>query len=159
MAGIGLLGVICLTVIAVVQSADSSLLRVGRAVPVSPVRTPNGGDATLRDAAAGKGEILIVSPTCDICAAEMVSRLAEAERLRSEGKPHGLDQVLLLVIRSTSIPRSTFISAFNRLQELKMPTVFIEPTEARAIDVQKVPGMVRLREDGRIETVSYPEEA
>ncbi len=158
-AGIGLLGVICLTVIAAVQSADGSLLRAGQAVPASPVRTPDGGEATLQDAAAGKREILIVSPTCDICAAEMVSRLTEAERLLSTGQPHELDRTLLLVIRSMSIPRATFVSAFTRLQELRMPTVFIDPTEARAIDVQKVPGMILLGEDGRIESVSYPEEA
>jgi len=158
-AGIGLLGVICLTVIALLQSADASLLRAGRMVPASPVRTRDGGNATLREAATGMRQILIVSPTCDICAAEMVARLTEAERLRSEGRSDGLGEVLLLVIRATSIPRATFMSAFNRLQELEMPTVYIEPVEARAIDVKKVPGMVRLRENGRIESVSYPEEA
>ncbi len=158
-AGIGLIGVVCLTIIAAVQGAGASVLREGRAVPATPVLTINGENAILSEVAEGKREILIVSPTCDICAAEMTSRVEEAERRISEGLSHELDQVLLLVIRGSGIPRSMFMTAYARLQELGMSTVFIETMDARAIGIEKVPGMILLRADGKIEEISYPEEA
>ena len=159
LAGVGLIGVIGLAVIAAAGGSGDTVLRAGRPVPAAPIMTFDGDTGDLRSAAEGKREILIVSPNCDICAAELTSRLEAAERLRSAGAPDELESTLLLIVRSMSIPRATFMSAFSRLQEMGLPAVLIEPEEARAMGVQRVPGFVRIGSDGRIETVSYPERA
>ena len=155
LTAIGLLGFAGLSAAALVGGTRT--LRAGRAVPDVEVTSPGGLSRSLSEAAGGRDEIIVVAPNCDICASELDRMVDEVRQARDAGKPDGLGRVLLLVIRNPGIPRTTFMSAYTTLIELGVEAVFMQPGLARELGIERVPGFIRLDEDGRIVSLDYAE--
>ena len=132
-------------------------LRPGRPLPGLTTTTITGEELTLIEAAAGRAAIMIVSPTCDICSADMMTMVEafESSVMEEYKKP---EDVLWLILNSEGMPRSVFMEAYRRGMGLGIGIVRIEAAAGRDLGVTRVPVTVALNPDGTIASVSYPRE-
>lgn len=134
------------------------LLLPGR--PLPPVQVleqtePGPVEHLLVTRVEGITEMLVMTPTCDVCTADLVERITRAEADPAGGEGHPLAGLLLLVIRSDGIPRAAFMDAYRRGQELGMRTLSILPERARAMGIARVPAEIQLSPDGVVEHIVY----
>jgi hypothetical protein len=134
------------------------LLRPGQPLPAVPVLdlTEAGPVEHLLDTRVeGVVEVLVMTPTCDVCTADLLERIQQAEADPDRSAETSLSGLMLLVIRSDGIPRAVFMDAYRRGLDLGMRTLTILPEQARAMGIARVPAEIRLGPDGRVESIAY----
>ncbi len=132
-------------------------LRPGRPLPDIAASTITGDDLALLEAARGRRLVMIVSPTCDICATDMMT-MVEAFENGSMEEYQAPEEVLWLILRSDGMPRAVFMEAYRRGIQLEIGVIRIEAEAGRELGITRVPVMVALDQDGTIAAVSYPRE-
>ncbi len=156
----GLLAYLTTSALAYSRTAAHPALRPGRAVPPVTVSTPDGASARLDSLTAGRSRLLVVAPTCDICAAEMQAILAgwrgEAGAGRDDPPP---EEMLFLVLRVEAIPRAAFMEAWRELLGTPACLALIPLEEGRLLGITRVPVVVRLDAGGMVSSLTYLQEA
>ncbi|MFC1545154.1 hypothetical protein ACFL44_00510 [Gemmatimonadota bacterium] len=132
-------------------------LRPGRPLPELLTTTIAGEEWSLMEAAVGRRAIMIVSPTCDICAGDMME-MVEAFESASMDAYEEPEQILWLILQSEGMPRSVFMEAYRRGIELGIGLTMAEAGAGRDLGVTRVPVTIALNPDGTIASVSYPRE-
>lgn len=158
LTGIGLLAFVVFSAFSFISTWAHPGFRAGRPPPPVPVLTADGSESSLEDEAAGRKEILVVSPSCDICTAEMHDRLAMYESSSGPGTDRPED-VLYLVLRSEEMALANFMTAYNRSREIGVGIALIPAEQGRDLGIVRIPALVRLRPDGTVASVSYLREA
>ena len=133
------------------STVRAPLLRAGRPLPAVPVSTTDQQAGRLDEQVAGRTEVMVVAPTCERCTEDLLVRVEEAERAGGES----LREMLLLVVRSQGIPRTAFMEAYRRGLERGMRVLLLEPEQARAMGIARVPALIRLDREGVVEAVTY----
>lgn len=149
---------ILLSALSYISTYSHPGLRPGRPVPSVTVSTVEGQNTTLDAVAEKCSVILIVSPTCDNCVAEMHDRL-EAIEAGSGPDRSRADALLILIIRSDDLPRSGFMTAYRKAGELGVGIVQIQSRGAGELGITRVPIVVQLRPDGMVGPLSYPRQS
>lgn len=145
------------SVFSYINTAAHPGLRPGRQIPDLPATTITGEDLSLVEAARGRKMVMIVSPTCDICATDMMTMVEEFESGSMEDFERP-GEVLWLILRSDGMPRAVFMEAYRRGMELGIGMARIEAEAGRELGITRVPVMVALDQDGTIASISYPRE-
>jgi hypothetical protein len=132
------------------RTARTPLLRAGRLLPAVSVSTADRLARRLDEQVAGIAEIMVAAPTCERCTEELLARVEAAEQV---GRP--LHDLLVLVVRSDGIPRTAFMEAYRRGLDRGMRVLLIQPDQARAMGIARVPALIRLAPDGVVVSVTY----
>jgi hypothetical protein len=157
---VGLLAYLVTSAFTYAHTASHPALRPGQPVPPVTVTTAAGTPARLDSVLSGRSRLLVVAPTCDICAAEMQSILAgwngEPGADRDDPPPSGM---FFLILQTEAIPRATFMDAYRQLRGTEAGIALIPIEEGRLLGITRVPAAVRLDPGGRVGAITYLQEA
>jgi len=157
---IGLAAYLVTSAFTYAHTASHPALRPGRPVPSVSVTTASGTPARLDSLLIGRTRLLVVAPTCDICAAEMQAILAgwngEPGAVRDDPPPSGM---FFLILQTDAIPRAGFMDAYRQLRETGAGIGLIPLEEGRLLGITRVPVAVRLDPGGRVGAITYLQEA
>lgn len=158
LAAVGLVFFVVFSAISYITTWTHPGFRSGRLPPPVPVRTADGSESSLEKEAVGRKEILVVSPSCDVCTAELHDRLAVYESSPGPGaeKP---EEVLYLILTGEEMALANFMTAYTRSRELGIGIALMPAEQGRDLGIVRVPALVRLRPDGTVAGVNYPREA
>jgi len=154
---VGFVASVCFGLVSYFNAPAALVLRSGRPLPDVVVTTYEGRESTLEAEAAGFGQILIVTPSCDECTDHIIELVTSAEA-EAGGTDKGLEEVLFLVIRTDLMPRAGFMPAFQRARQLGAYAVIISLEEAPKLGISELPVVVELDAEGLIVSVSYPQD-
>ena len=145
------------SVFSYINTAAHPGLRSGRPLPDIAGLTVAGDELSLAEAARGRRMIMIVSPTCDICAGDMMT-MVEAFESGSMEEFERPEEVLWMILSSDGMPRAVFMDAYRRGIQLGIGIVRVPSEAGRELGIMRVPVMVSLNQGGTIASISYPRE-
>ncbi len=156
----GLVAYVVTSAFTYADTAAHPALRPGQAVPAVTVTTPTGTPARLDTLLVGRTRLLVVAPTCDVCAAEMQAILDAWRGVpgteRDDPPPAGM---FFLILQVEAIPRAGFMDAYRQLRETDAGLALIPIEAGRGLGITRVPVIVRLDPGGRVGSLTYMKEA
>jgi len=116
----------------------------GDPLPEAAVTNLEGETMRLTEAARGRDEMVVMSPSCDVCTGELRARIATIEGAPGSF-PERLEGTLILLIRQPVIPRAGFMEGLRDAQRLGAEVVRISQETARKLGVRRVPSVIDIR--------------